>query len=120
MGDFSEAEVALGEANTIDRWDATTWGYCAVVCGRVGRWIEGEQAVTLAGKLKLRDFRLIQEILELYAGQTLGEETQIYLTALKAVVPEECHEPMEPDDAGKPTTKEEEEIPVEDEIIDDP
>jgi tetratricopeptide (TPR) repeat protein len=95
LGDFEEAEVALGQANQMDRWDATTWGYCAVLCGKMGRWIEGEQAVSLAARLKLRDFRLIKEIIELYDELAKGEETGMYLTELRNVQEADCHRSLE-------------------------
>jgi tetratricopeptide (TPR) repeat protein len=75
-GMWEEAEAALGHANEMDRWDATTWGYCAVLCARRERWVEGKQAVELAGRLGLRDARLVTEIRGLYEegfGQLDGE-----------------------------------------------
>jgi tetratricopeptide (TPR) repeat protein len=101
MNDFGEAEVALQQANEMDRWDPTTWGYCAVTCARMGRWIEGEQAVWYTARLGLRDYRLIREILEFYEDVAKGEETRIHLRVLRLVNVEECHKPMEPENAGK-------------------
>jgi tetratricopeptide (TPR) repeat protein len=95
LGDFEEAEVALGQANQMDRWDATVWGYCAVLCRKMGRWIEGEQAVSLAARLKLRDFRLVKEIIELYDELAKGEETKMYLTELRNVQEADCHRSLE-------------------------
>jgi tetratricopeptide (TPR) repeat protein len=99
MGDLEEAEAALGQANQMDRWDATTWAYCALLCAKAGRSVEGEQAVALAARLQIRDFKLIGEILEEYADAK-GEETRMYIAQLRAVREEECHNAMEPDGAG--------------------
>jgi Flp pilus assembly protein TadD len=98
-GELGEAEAALGEANALDRWDAPTWGYCAVLCARAGRWVEGEQALCLAARLALRDFRLIREILASYAGRALGEEAARCAAELARVAPGECHAPLEADGA---------------------
>jgi hypothetical protein len=61
----------------------------------MGRWIEGEQAVSLAARLKLRDFRLIKEIIELYDELAKGEETRMYLTELINVQEADCHRSLE-------------------------
>ncbi|OHS97856.1 TPR Domain containing protein [Tritrichomonas foetus] len=100
MEDFEEAEASLCQANEMDQWDATTWGYCAILCGKCDRRIEGEQALVLATKLKLRDWRLIQELIEIYDDISQGEETLLCLNELKNVKQEECHSSLEPDDAG--------------------
>jgi tetratricopeptide (TPR) repeat protein len=110
LGDYEEAEVALSQANQMDKWDATTWGYCAVLCGMVERWIEGEQAVVVAGRLGLRDYRLIKEILSLYSTIATGEETKEYLQKLESVEESECHRSLESDLAGKSVCEEEEDI----------
>jgi Flp pilus assembly protein TadD len=107
LGDLTEAEVALSQANEMDRWDPTTWGYCAVMCARLGRWIEGEQAVTLAARLELRDFRLINEILDFYGERAKEEDTKLALQALRKVELSECHASLEPDHAGKSNEEEE-------------
>jgi tetratricopeptide (TPR) repeat protein len=108
LGDFEEAEAALGQANQMDRWDATTWGYCAVLCAKMDRWIEGEQAVSLAVRLKLRDFRLINEIIELFGEVAKGEEVRTDLNELRKVTEAECHKSLEAertDQAGAQTER---------------
>jgi tetratricopeptide (TPR) repeat protein len=95
LRDFTEAEAALGQANQMDRWDSTTWGYCAVLCAKMKRWIEGEQALSLAVRLKLRDFRLINEIIELFGEVAKGEDVRMYLNELRKVTEAECHRSLE-------------------------
>jgi tetratricopeptide (TPR) repeat protein len=99
-GELDEAEAALSQANELDRWDALTWGYCAVLCAKGARWIEGEQALCLAGRLKLRDGRLIAELLRLYEGKVKGEEAATWMNVLKQVPRGECHGALEAEDAG--------------------
>lgn len=103
MEQYDEAEASLSQANEMNKWDPTTWGYCAVLCGKCGRRIEGEQALILATKLKLRDFRLIGEIIDLYDEIAQGEETRICLNSLKGIEKDECHSSLEPDDAANHT-----------------
>jgi tetratricopeptide (TPR) repeat protein len=98
LGELDEAEAALGQANQMDRWDATTWGYCAVLCAKAKRMVEGEQAVSLAGRLKLRDWRLIAEILVAYADAK-GEETRLWLADLRNRKETECHQALESEQA---------------------
>ena len=95
MRDYEDAEAALCQANEMDKWDATTWGYCAVLCAKAGRRLEGEQAVSWAAKLHLRDFTLIQEIISLYDENTQGEEARVAINELKLVKEGDCHKPLE-------------------------
>lgn len=97
MGDFTEAEASFSQANEMDKWDATAWGYCGVLCGKMNRHVEGEQAVIWATKLKLRDYRLIQELLELFDESAQGEETRSCLNELRNIQKEDCHDPLESD-----------------------
>ena len=99
--EYEEAEASLCQANELDKWDPTTWGYCSVLCAKCDRRIEGEQALVYATKQKLRDYRLIQEIIELYENVAIGEETKICLNELKSIQPEDCHASLEPENAGK-------------------
>ena len=112
MGDLEEAEVALCQANEMDKWDATTWGYCAVLCALMNRRLEGEQAVCWACDLQLRDFRLINEILEHYEDSAVGEETHRCLTIFKSITEDQCHKPLE-QNASEPEEEEEEEAAAE-------
>ena len=109
MGDLEEAEVALCQANEMDKWDATTWGYCAVLCALMDRRLEGEQAICWASELQLRDFRLIKEIVEHYDGQCESEEAQRCLNQLKSVTEDQCHKPLEQEAADPENQGEEEE-----------
>lgn len=99
MGDFDEAESCFCQANEIDKWDATTWGYCAVLCAILDRYVEGEQAVILATKQNLRDYRLIQEIIKNYDEVATGEETKICLNNLKGIQEKDCHKSLESENA---------------------
>jgi tetratricopeptide (TPR) repeat protein len=117
MGDLEEAEAALGQANQMDRWDPTTWAYCASLCAKAGRMVEGEQAVSLAARLGLRDWKLITELTDVYA-EAKGEETKMWLGKLRNVKEEDCHQALEPDmnktdSAQKSTAPEGEDITVE-------
>ena len=94
LGDYEEADVCLTHANELDKWDATTWGYCAVLCAKTDRTIEGNQAVCWAANQHLRDYRLIQEILSLYNSPT-NPETISHIQLLAAVQESDCHKPLE-------------------------
>lgn len=95
MGDYEEAEVCLSHANELDKWSPIIWGYCAVLCAKAGRWVEGEQALCWASNQKLRDFRLIQEILELYRDTAKGPETLVHIQQLSLVQEADCHKSLE-------------------------
>lgn len=99
MEDYEEAECCLQQSNEMNKWDPTTWGYCAVLCAKLDRRIEGEQALILAAKLRLRDFRLIHEIINLYDEIAKGEETRACLELMKGIKIDECHKSLEPDGA---------------------
>ena len=62
MGDLSEAEDALCEANILNNADPEVWGYLAMVCLRSGRKVEAEQAYKYALKVNLCDEKLLEEI----------------------------------------------------------
>ena len=53
MGDLSEAEDALAEANVLNNYDPEVWAYLALVCLRTGRQLEAEQACKFAIKVRL-------------------------------------------------------------------
>ena len=97
LDNFEEANAALTEANSMDKYDATIWGYCAVLCAKMGRWIEGEQSLVIAQKLQLKDYRLIREIIKLYEEKSQGEETLVCIQELEKVREEECHQSLEND-----------------------
>ncbi|EDV28658.1 uncharacterized protein TRIADDRAFT_51790 [Trichoplax adhaerens] len=64
MGDLSEAEEALSEANVLNNHDAEVWGYLSLVCLRTNREEEAEQAYKYALKVGLSNKELLQEINE--------------------------------------------------------
>ena len=57
-----EAEQALAEGNIYDSGEAEIWAYLALICTRLRRRLEAEQAVRFAIKLKLSNITLKQEI----------------------------------------------------------
>ena len=44
LGELSEAEDALAEANILNNTDPEVWAYLSLVCLRTGRQVEAEQA----------------------------------------------------------------------------
>ncbi|XP_041353572.1 cilia- and flagella-associated protein 70-like isoform X3 [Gigantopelta aegis] len=62
LGELSEAEDALSEANILNNNDAEVWGYLSLVCLNTGRQLEAEQAYKYALKLNLDSEELIEEI----------------------------------------------------------
>ena len=51
MGELSEAEDALSEANVLNNYDPEVWAYLSLVCLRTARQLEAEQAYKYAVKV---------------------------------------------------------------------
>ncbi|XP_038074225.1 cilia- and flagella-associated protein 70-like isoform X4 [Patiria miniata] len=62
LGELSEAEDALCEANILNNSDPEVWGYLSLVCLHTNRQLEAEQAYKYALKVHLKDEELLQEI----------------------------------------------------------
>jgi tetratricopeptide (TPR) repeat protein len=63
LGDLSEAEAALCEANVLNNHDPLIWAYLTLVCLKTGRPVEAEQALKFAVKTGLRtELGVVQEI----------------------------------------------------------
>nr|XP_006824936.1 PREDICTED: tetratricopeptide repeat protein 18-like [Saccoglossus kowalevskii] len=62
LGELSEAEDALSEANILNNTDAEVWGYLSLVCLKTARQLEAEQAYKYALKVGLQDENLLEEI----------------------------------------------------------
>ncbi|KAJ8251492.1 hypothetical protein GJAV_G00221940 [Gymnothorax javanicus] len=75
LGELSEAEDALTEANALNNANPEAWGYLALVCLRTGRKTEAEQCYKYTIKLDLQKDTLLQEITELQAQ--LGAQGQV-------------------------------------------
>ncbi|XP_030645563.1 cilia- and flagella-associated protein 70 [Chanos chanos] len=65
LGDMTEAEVALTEANTLNNGNPDVWAYLSLVCLQTSRKLEAEQSYKYAIKLNLKNESLLQEIKEL-------------------------------------------------------
>eukprot|EP00058_Branchiostoma_floridae_P027859 XP_002613350.1 hypothetical protein BRAFLDRAFT_118737 [Branchiostoma floridae] len=70
LGELSEAEDALSEANILNNADPEVWGYLSLVCLQTGRQLEAEQAYKYAIKVGLHDEGLMNEIHDMQ--QTVG------------------------------------------------
>ena len=95
MEEYDEADAALSRANELDRWYPLTWGYCALLCIKMGRLVEASQSITFAHSLGLKDYRLIHEIIEAASEVNLGETAQDILRELGEIKKEECYPPFE-------------------------
>ncbi|XP_048244462.1 cilia- and flagella-associated protein 70-like isoform X2 [Haliotis rufescens] len=62
LGELTEAEDALSEANVLNNSDPEVWGYLSLVCLQTQRQLEAEQAYKYALKLSLQDNDLLSEI----------------------------------------------------------
>ncbi|CAH1791968.1 unnamed protein product, partial [Owenia fusiformis] len=62
LGELSEAEDALSEANILNNSDPEVWGYLSLVCLKTNRQLEAEQAYKYALKVNLVDEELLGEI----------------------------------------------------------
>ncbi|XP_076464163.1 cilia- and flagella-associated protein 70-like isoform X2 [Babylonia areolata] len=62
LGELSEAEDALMEANILNNTDPEVWAYLSLVCLRTARKVEAEQSFKHALKLQLPDDALLNEI----------------------------------------------------------
>ncbi|XP_033101103.1 cilia- and flagella-associated protein 70-like isoform X2 [Anneissia japonica] len=62
LGELSEAEDALSEANILNNSDPLVWGYLSLVCLHTGRQLEAEQSYKYAIKVNLQDEELLAEI----------------------------------------------------------
>ena len=51
LGELSEAEDALSEANILNNSDPEVWGYLSLVCLKTGRRLEAEQSYKYAIKV---------------------------------------------------------------------
>ncbi|XP_036445879.1 cilia- and flagella-associated protein 70 [Colossoma macropomum] len=65
LGELTEAEDALSEANTLNNRNPKVWGYLSLVCLQTGRKLEAEQSYKYALKFSFPDEPLLQEIREL-------------------------------------------------------
>ncbi|XP_036408678.1 cilia- and flagella-associated protein 70 [Megalops cyprinoides] len=72
LGDLTEAEDALTEANVLNNANPEVWGYLSLVCLRTGRRLEAEQSYKYAIKLDLQKEPLLREIKELQAQVGFG------------------------------------------------
>uniref|UniRef100_A0AAZ3PLD7 Cilia- and flagella-associated protein 70 n=1 Tax=Oncorhynchus tshawytscha TaxID=74940 RepID=A0AAZ3PLD7_ONCTS len=62
LGELTEAEDALTEANILNNGNAEVWGYLSLVCLQTGRRLEAEQSYKYALKLNLQKEAVIREI----------------------------------------------------------
>ncbi|CAG5132206.1 unnamed protein product [Candidula unifasciata] len=62
LGELSEAEDALSEANMLNNLDPEVWAYLSLVCLKTNRCHQAEQAYKYAIKLKLEEGPLLAEI----------------------------------------------------------
>ncbi|XP_072032330.1 cilia- and flagella-associated protein 70-like isoform X2 [Amphiura filiformis] len=62
LGELSEAEDALCEANILNNSDPEVWGYLSLVCLATERQLEAEQAYKYALKVSLQEGPLLDEI----------------------------------------------------------
>jgi Flp pilus assembly protein TadD len=53
LGEFSEAEDALCEANMLNNMDPEVWAYLSLVCLKTGRQVEAEQSYKFAVKVNI-------------------------------------------------------------------
>ncbi|KAL4658147.1 cilia- and flagella-associated protein 70 [Arapaima gigas] len=72
LGELTEAEDALTEANVLNNTNAEVWGYLSLVCLQAGKRLEAEQSYKYAIKLDLQKEKLLQEIKELQAQVRFG------------------------------------------------
>ncbi len=59
LGELSEAEDALSEANILNNTDSETWAYLSLVCLKTGRQLEAEQAYKYAMKVSMQMIILV-------------------------------------------------------------
>jgi len=62
LGELSEAEQALSEANILNNTDPEVWGYLSLVCLKTSRKLEAEQSYKYALRVGLKDADLLGEI----------------------------------------------------------
>lgn len=62
LGEISEAEDALAEANILNNLEADIWAYLCLVCLKTNRYPEAEQTLKFALKCGLKDDTLLAEI----------------------------------------------------------
>ena len=55
MGEFSEAEDALSEANILNNLDPVVWAYLVLLCQHTNRPTEAEQALKYAIKVREKE-----------------------------------------------------------------
>uniref|UniRef100_A0A8K9XLY9 Cilia and flagella associated protein 70 n=1 Tax=Oncorhynchus mykiss TaxID=8022 RepID=A0A8K9XLY9_ONCMY len=62
LGELTEAEDALTEANILNNGNAEVWGYLSLVCLQTGRRLEAEQSYKYALQLNLQKEAVLHEI----------------------------------------------------------
>ncbi|CAK8696784.1 unnamed protein product [Clavelina lepadiformis] len=72
LGEVSEAENALAEANILNNSNPDVWSYLSLVCLKTNRKLEAEQAYKYAVKLGLQDEQVFQEIRSLQKSLGFG------------------------------------------------
>ncbi|KAJ8398771.1 hypothetical protein AAFF_G00419680 [Aldrovandia affinis] len=117
LGELTEAEDALTEANTLNNAHPEVWGYLSLVCLRTGRQLEAEQCYKYAIKLDLQKETLWQEITELQAQERIllrtAEEEELGEVSDKQVGQTDRAMPAEKmEDSGK-----EQEVPNGGELV---
>lgn len=90
MEEYTEADACFVRASELDRWNAVTWGYCALLCFKTNDSIKACQAVIYAWTLGLKDKRLIDEIIVEAEKAEIGEKTKEIIIQMRNVKEEDC------------------------------
>ncbi|XP_064394779.1 cilia- and flagella-associated protein 70-like isoform X2 [Halichondria panicea] len=80
LGDLSQAEDALCEANILNNLDPVIWAYLTMICLKSKRPVEAEQACKFAVKSGLKDMSLVSEIQVLHKKHAPSAELEIIPT----------------------------------------
>ncbi|TSK87600.1 Cilia- and flagella-associated protein 70 [Bagarius yarrelli] len=71
LGELTEAEEALVEANSLNNRNSEVWGYLSLVCLQTGRKLEAEQTYKYAVKFSVSEV-LLQEIIDVQTHVGFG------------------------------------------------
>ena len=81
LGELTEAEDALAEANVLNNYDPEVWAYLSLVCLRTARQLEAEQAYKYA--IKVRTSRVTSLVYDVHCTAAVDVSCESCIDAVR-------------------------------------